>query len=48
MEAVGKSTVLFSYGHSVETEMPSHPEGSVEAEESGEQQRALFISYRAT
>jgi len=36
-----KGTSLFSYGCSVETEVPSHPEGFVETEESGEQQRAF-------
>ena len=45
---LAKGTSLFSYGHSVGTEIPSHPEGSVETEESGEQQSAFFISYQAT
>ena len=35
---LAKGTSLFSYGCSVETEVPSHPKGFVETEESGEQQ----------
>ena len=43
---LAKGTSLFSYGHSVETGIPSHPEGSVETEESGEQQSAFSFHIR--
>ena len=43
---LAKGTSLFSYGHSVETEIPSHPEGSVETEEPGEQQSACSFHIR--
>ena len=39
---LAKGTALFSYGHSVEAEIPSHPEGSVETEESDEQRAFSF------
>ena len=40
-EDVEKGTSLFSPGCSVETEVPSHPEGFVETKESDEQQSAF-------
>ena len=43
---MAESTALFSYGYSVGSEIPSHPEGSVETEESGEQQRAFSFHIR--
>jgi len=43
---LAKGTSLFSYGYSVETEVPSHPEGSEETEESGEQQSAFSFHIR--
>ena len=43
---LAKGTLLFSYGYSEETEIPSHPEGSGEKEESGEQQSAFSFHIR--
>ena len=43
---LAKGTALFSYGHSVETEIPSHPEGSVETGVLGEQQSAFSFHIR--
>ena len=40
-EGVEKGTSLFSHGCSVETEVPSHPEGFVETKESDEQKSAF-------
>ena len=43
---LAKGTSFFSYGRSVETEIPSHSGGSVETEESGEQQSAFSFHVR--
>ena len=43
---LAKGASLFSNGYSEETEIPSHPEGSGETEESGEQQSAFSFHIR--
>ena len=43
---LAKGTALFSYGYSVEAEIPSHPEGPVETEESDEQPSAFSFHIR--
>ena len=43
---LAKGMALFSYGHSVEAEIPSHPEGSVQTEESDEQPSAFSFHIR--
>ena len=42
LKPLAKGTALFSYGYSVEAEIRSHPEGSVETEESDERRAFSF------